>query len=59
MRLFQRKIQLSKPFKVEKRYVRKNCSVLWAEVSASPVREPSGKAQSTVAVNMRIRPGCG
>jgi PAS domain S-box-containing protein len=54
MRLFQRMIQLGKPFEVEKRYVRKDGSVLWADVSASTVREPNGKAQSTVAVIVDI-----
>jgi PAS domain S-box-containing protein len=54
MRLFQRMIQLGKPFELEKRYVRKDGSVLWADVSASPVREPNGKTQSTVAVIVDI-----
>jgi len=54
MRLFQRMIRLGKPFEVEKRYVRKDGSVLWADVSASAVREPNGKAQSTVAVIVDI-----
>jgi PAS domain S-box-containing protein len=54
MRLFQRMIQLGKPYEVEKRYVRKDGSVLWADVSASAVREPNGKAQSTVAVIVDI-----
>jgi PAS domain S-box-containing protein len=54
MRLFQRMIQLGKPFELEKRYVRKDGSVLWADVSASAVNEPKGKAQSTVAVIVDI-----
>ena len=54
MRLFQRMIQLGKSFDVEKRYLRKDGSVLWAAVSASAVREPSGKARSTVAVIVDI-----
>jgi PAS domain S-box-containing protein len=54
MRLFQRMIQLGKSFEIEKRYVRKDGSVLWADVSASAVREPNGKAQSTVAVIVDI-----
>jgi PAS domain S-box-containing protein len=54
MRLFQRMIQLGEPFEVEKRYIRKDGSVLWADVSASAVREPNGKAQSTVAVIVDI-----
>jgi PAS domain S-box-containing protein len=54
MRLFQRMIRAGKPFEVEKRYVRKDGSVLWADVSASAVREPNGKAQSAVAVIVDI-----
>jgi PAS domain S-box-containing protein len=54
MRLFQRMIQEGKPFEIEKRYVRRDGSVLWADVSASAVREPNGKAQSTVAVIVDI-----
>ena len=54
MSLFQRMIRLGKPFEVETRYVRKDGSVLWADVSASPVRELNGKAQSTVAVIVDI-----
>jgi PAS domain S-box-containing protein len=54
MRLFQRMIRLGKPFELEKRYVRKDGSVMWADVSASAVREPKGKTQSTVAVIVDI-----
>jgi len=54
MRLFQRMIRLGKPFELEKRYVRKDGSVMWADVSASAVREPKGKTRSTVAVIVDI-----
>ena len=54
MRLFQRMIRLGKPFELEKRYIRKDGSVMWADVSASAVREPKGKARSTVAVIVDI-----
>jgi PAS domain S-box-containing protein len=54
MRLFRRMTQVGKPFELEQRYVRKDGSVLWADVSASAVREPKGKAQSTVAVIVDI-----
>jgi PAS domain S-box-containing protein len=54
MRLFWRMIQSGKPFEIEKRYIRKDGSVLWADVSASAVRERKGKAQSTVAVIVDI-----
>jgi PAS domain S-box-containing protein len=54
VRLFQRMIQQGKPYELEKRYVRKDGSILWADVSASAVREPNGKAQSTVVVIVDI-----
>jgi PAS domain S-box-containing protein len=54
MSLFQRMIKLGKSFDVEKRYLRKDGSVLWAAVSASAVREPNGKALSSVAVIVDI-----
>jgi len=54
MRLFQRMIQVGKPFDIETRYVRKDGSVLWADVSASAVRGPNYKAQSAVAVIVDI-----
>jgi PAS domain S-box-containing protein len=50
MRLFRRMINNGKPFEIEKRYIRKDGSVLWADVSASAVRRVGGKIQSTVAV---------
>lgn len=54
MRFFRRMIQLGKPFSIEKRYVRKDGSVLWVDVSCNVVREPNGKAQSAVAVIVDI-----
>jgi PAS domain S-box-containing protein len=54
MRLFQRMIRDCKPFDIETRYVRKDGSIMWADVSASAVREPNGKAQSVVAVIVDI-----
>jgi PAS domain S-box-containing protein len=50
MRLFHRMINNGKPFETEKRYIRKDGSVLWADVSASAVRGAGSKIQSTVAV---------
>jgi len=50
MRLFRRLIQDGKPFELEKRYVRKDGSVLWADVSTSAVRGRDGKTQSAIAV---------
>jgi PAS domain S-box-containing protein len=54
MRSFRRMIQEGKPFEIEKRYIRKDGSVLWADVSASPVRALDGKIQSSVAVIVDI-----
>jgi PAS domain S-box-containing protein len=50
MRSFRRMIQEGTPFEMEKRYIRKDGSILWADVSASAVRRPDGKIQSSVAV---------
>jgi len=52
--LFQRAVQTGKPFDIEKRYVRKDGSVLWAHVSASAVRGANGKVRSVVAVVVDI-----
>ena len=49
-RFFERMIRDGKPFEIEKRYLRKNGSILWADVSASPVRDKKGRTQSAVAV---------
>jgi signal transduction histidine kinase len=54
MRFFQRMIRGGKPFEIEKRYIRKDGSVLWADVSASAVCGANGKTQSTVAVVVDI-----
>ena len=48
--LFGRLIRQGKPYELEKRYVRKDGSVIWVNVSASPVRDIRGKVQSAVAV---------
>jgi PAS domain S-box-containing protein len=50
MRRFRQMIRTGKPFEIETRYIRKDGSTLWADVSASAVRGPYGKTQSTVAV---------
>jgi PAS domain S-box-containing protein len=54
MRSFRRMIRDGKPFEIEKRYIRKDGSILWADVSVSAVRGPNGKTQSTVAVIVDI-----
>jgi PAS domain S-box-containing protein len=54
MRLFRHLLRDGKPFALEKRYVRKNSSVLWADVSTSAVRGRHGKTQSAIAVVVDI-----
>jgi PAS domain S-box-containing protein len=54
MRSFRRMIQEGKPFEMEKRYICKDGSILWADVSASAVRAPNSKIQSGVAVVVDI-----
>jgi PAS domain S-box-containing protein len=47
---FERMIREGKPYEFEKRYLRKDGSVLWVDVSASAVRDEKGRTQSAVAV---------
>jgi PAS domain S-box-containing protein len=54
IRLFQRMIRHGKPFEIEKRYICKDGSILWADVSANAVCEHDGKPQSCVAVIVDI-----
>jgi PAS domain S-box-containing protein len=44
----------ARPYDAEKRYVRKDGSVIWVRVSASPVHDAHGKTQSAVAVAVDI-----
>src|SRR5262249_52107755 len=54
MRLFRRMIRNGNPLEIEKRYLRKDGTVLWADVSASGVCGANGKTQSSVAVIVDI-----
>jgi PAS domain S-box-containing protein len=54
LRRFARMIHGGKPYEIEKRYIRKDGSILWADVSASAVSGPDGKTQSTVSVIVDI-----
>jgi PAS domain S-box-containing protein len=54
IRRFRRMIRDGTPFEIEKRYIRKDGSILWADVSASAVLDPEGKTQSTVSVIVDI-----
>jgi PAS domain S-box-containing protein len=48
--LFQQLIKDGKPYELEKRFIRKDGRILWADVSAGAVRGVDGKTLSTVAV---------
>jgi PAS domain S-box-containing protein len=54
MHSFRRMVQEGKSFEMEKRYIRKDGSILWADVSASAVRGPDSKIESGVAVVVDI-----
>ena len=50
IRQFAQMVHRGKPYEIEKRYIRKDGSILWADVSASAVPGLDGKTQSTVSV---------
>src|SRR5437588_591292 len=50
LQVFERMIRDGKPFEIEKRYLRKNGSIIWADVSVSAVRDKKGRTRSAVAV---------
>jgi PAS domain S-box-containing protein len=52
--LFKQLVRNGKPFELEKRYVRKNGSILWGHVSVSPVRDGNGEITSAVAVAVDV-----
>ncbi len=54
VRRFAQMIRNGKPYEIEKRYICKDGSILWADVSASAVRGPDGKTQLTVSVVVDI-----
>jgi PAS domain S-box-containing protein len=53
-KLFQRLVRQGRPYQQEKRYLRKDGSILWANVSAAPMRDAKGSAESAVAVIVDI-----
>jgi len=53
-RRFAQMIRNGKPYEIEKRYVCKDGSILWVDVSASAVRGPDGSTQSAVSVIVDI-----
>ena len=54
LRRFAKLLRNTKPYRIEKRYICKDGSILWADVSASAVCEPGGKFQSAVCVIVNI-----
>lgn len=52
--LRERMIAEGIPFEIEKRYIRKDGSVVWVNLGASVIRSREGKAQSSVAVVLDI-----
>jgi PAS domain S-box-containing protein len=49
-KLFQRLIDKGAVYHLEKRFIRKDGSLVWVKVSASPVRDAHGKTRAAVAV---------
>ncbi|HJR81266.1 MAG TPA: PAS domain S-box protein [Anaerolineales bacterium] len=52
--LYDRMAEEGSPFKLEKRLIRRDGSILWVDVSVSPVLDSAGRAQSAVAVEVDI-----
>jgi PAS domain S-box-containing protein len=53
-RLYDRTMMEGIPFKLEKRLIREDGSILWVDVSVSPVIDATGKPHSAVAVEVDI-----
>jgi PAS domain S-box-containing protein len=53
-RLFERLISEGKPYQFEKRFIRRDGQVLWANVSVSPIRDVTGKPKGGVGVIVDI-----
>jgi PAS domain S-box-containing protein len=53
-RLFERMMAEGASFQLEKRLIRRDGSILWVNVSVSPVLDSAGKPQSAVAVEVDI-----
>jgi len=52
--LFERVRAEGRPFETEKRLIRKDNSLIWVNISASPIRDATGKLESAVAVILDI-----
>ncbi|HSK87822.1 MAG TPA: PAS domain S-box protein [Anaerolineales bacterium] len=53
-RLFDQLMLEGVPFKLEKRLLRRDGSIMWVDVSVSPIVDAAGKPQSAVAVEVDI-----
>ena len=53
-RLYDRMMVEGIPFKLEKRLMRHDGSILWVDVSVSPIMDATGKPESAVAVEVDI-----
>src|SRR5687768_864159 len=53
-RLYDRTMIEGTPFKLEKRLIRRDGSILWVDVSVSPITDATGKPESAVAVEVDI-----
>ncbi|WP_262269319.1 PAS domain-containing sensor histidine kinase [Microvirga yunnanensis] len=52
--LFQRMIETSTNFGIEKRFVRKDGSFVWANASVAPIRDAAGRVEQAVAITIDI-----
>src|SRR5262249_35900357 len=52
--LFRRLVQKANPFELEKRFIRKDGTSMWATVSVAPICDVAGKPQSGVAAVLDI-----
>ncbi len=53
-RLFERMIREGIPFQMERRLIRKDGSILWANVSVAPIKDAAGTPVSAVGVEVDI-----
>ena len=53
-RFYDRMMLEGVPFKLEKRFLREDGSVIWVDASISPIMDATGKPQSSVAVEVDI-----
>jgi PAS domain S-box-containing protein len=51
---YERLVHEGVPFKLERRFLRKDGSVIWVDASVSPIVDALGKSQSAVAVEVDI-----